>query len=230
MDPFKLNVGSLHHAIIRHLIDRGHAPTRFALAAHFGVDPDKIWQTLETLQDCHGVVLHPHEPEVWVVHPFSTAPTPFVVRQSDRAWWGNCAWCSLGIAALLGGDDVTIQTTFGAEGRPVTVHLDDKLVREDLWVHFPVPMARAWENVIYTCSTMLVFESEAAIDQWSERHAIPRGSAQRIQRVYDFAEVWYGRHLDPDWRKWTTEEARVIFTRFGFEGPIWQLPETVERF
>jgi hypothetical protein len=48
--------------------------------------------------------------------------------------------------------------------------------------------------------------------------------------VYDFAEVWYGRHLDPDWRKWTTEEARVIFTRFGFEGPIWQLPKTVERF
>lgn len=57
---------------------------------------------------------------------------------------------------------------------------------------------------------MLVFESEGAIDTWSERHAIPRGSAQPIQRVYDFAEVWYGRHLDLDWRKWTTEEASYI--------------------
>ena len=36
---------------------------------------------------------------------------------------------------------------------------------------------------------------------------------QPIQRVYDFAEVWYGRHLDPDWRKWTIEEASGIFKR-----------------
>lgn len=118
----------------------------------------------------------------------------------------------------------------GAEGRPVTIHLDSGRVREDLWVHFPIPMARAWDNVIYTCSTMLVFASEKDIDEWSERHAIPRGSAQPIQRAYDFAAVWYGRHLDPDWRKWTVEEEREIFTRFGLEGPIWQLPNTAERF
>lgn len=226
----KLDAASLHHAILRHLIDRGYAPTRLALAAHFGVDLEEMKQSLEALQDYHGVVLHPHEPEVWIAHPFSTAPTPFVVRQDDRVWWGNCAWCSLGIAALLGGDNVTIETTLGAEGRPVTVHLDDGRVREQLWVHFPIPMVHAWDNVIYTCSTMLIFDSETAIDLWSARHAIPRGDAQPIQRVYDFAAVWYGRHLDPEWRKWTTEEARSIFARFGFQGPIWQLPVTGERF
>jgi hypothetical protein len=226
----QLTVASLHHALIRHMMDRGFAPTRFELADRFGVTPDQIARSLEALRDDHGVVLHPHVPEVWVVHPFSTAPTLFVVRKGDRAWWGNCAWCSLGIAALLGGDAVTIDTNLGAEGQPVTVHVDRGLVREELWVHFPIPMARAWDNVIYTCSTMLIFDSEAAIGGWSERHAIPRGDVRPIQRVYDFAAVWYGRHLDPEWRKWTVEEARSMFERFGLEGPVWQLPHTAERF
>jgi hypothetical protein len=53
---------------------------------------------------------------------------------------------------------------------------------------------------------------------------------QPIQRVYDFARVWYGRHLDEDWRKWTTDEARAIFERFGLTGPIWQLAASSARF
>ncbi len=230
MDRKEFSLGRLHHAIIRHLIDKGYAPTRDTLAAQFGVDRDEITHGLQRLQENHGVVLHPHRPEVWVIHPFSTAPTLFTVRKGNRSWWGNCAWCSLGVGALLGGDNITIQTAMGGDGPAVTVHLHDGQVHENLWVHFPIPMKRCWDNVIYTCSTMLLFDSEDAIDRWSERHAIPRGNAQPIQRVYDFAKVWYGRHLDSDWRKWTTEEAREIFARFGLEGPIWDLPRTDERF
>jgi hypothetical protein len=32
------------------------------------------------------------------------------------------------------------------------------------------------------------------------------------------------------WTKWTTEEARQLFDRFGLTGPIWALPATDERF
>jgi hypothetical protein len=194
------------------------------------VDIVEVTDAMEALKELHGVLLHPHQPEVWVIHPFSTAPTPFVVRKGERSWWGNCAWCSLGAAALLGGDGITIQTTLGAEGQPVTVHIDSGQVRENLFVHFPIPMVHAWDNVIYTCSTMLMFGSEAAVDQWCVRHAIARGDVQPIQRVYEFAAVWYGRHLDEDWRKWTVDEAAAIFARFGFSGPIWQLPVTTGRF
>lgn len=230
MERLPVTPAALHHAILRHVLDRGYAPDRLTLAARFDVDAETVTQALYALQAEHGVVLHPHTPEVWVIHPFSTAPALFAVRRGDRLWWGNCAWCSLGIAALVGGDGVTIDTTYGAEGRHVTLHLDGGQVRERLWVHFPVPMARAWDNVIYTCSTMLVFESETAIDAWSQRHAIPRGSAQPVQRVYEFAKTWYRRHLDSDWRKWTAQEASEIFERFGFEGPVWQLPRTTGRF
>jgi Alkylmercury lyase len=230
MSTVKLSMATLHHAIVRHVVDEGCAPSRSALAEHFGVDVNEVADALIALQDIHGVVLHPHTPEVWIVHPFSTAPTPFVVRRGSRLWWGNCAWCSLGIAGLLGGNSVTIDTTLGAEGQAVRIHIDGGRVKENLWVHFPIPMSRAWDNVIFTCSTMLVFDSEAAIDDWCTRHGFPRGDAQPIQRAYEFASVWYGRHLDTDWRKWTTAEARRMFTQFGFNGPIWDLPESGERF
>ena len=125
---------------------------------------------------------------------------------------------------------MSIQSTLGAEGRPVTVRIDNHRPDAELWVHFPIPMARAWDNVIYTCTTMLLFESEAEIDAWSERHRLPRGDARPLAAVYDFAREWYGQHLSPQWRKWTTDEARAIFRRHGFTGPIWELPRSAERF
>lgn len=225
-----LTRASLHHAILRDFVDRGHAPSHAELLRSFGVDADTMTRALHDLASDHGVVLHPHAPEVWVAHPFSTAPTTFSVRQGSKQWWGNCAWCSLGIAALLGGSGVTIDTMLGAEGRAVTIHVDDHRIDANLVVHFPIPMARAWDNVIFTCAAMLVFEDDAAVDAWSARHALPRGDTQPIQTAYDFAREWYGRHLDREWRKWSTAEARSIFERFGFRGPIWDLPRTDGRF
>jgi hypothetical protein len=225
-----LTRGSLHHAILRKFIDAGYPPTTSALCEQFGVSAEDVVNALRDLADYHGVVLHPHNSEVWIAHPFSSAPTLFSVRQGERQWWGNCAWCALGVAGLIGGDGVTIQTTLGADASPVTIHIDRQRVREEVFVHFPIPMARAWDNVVYTCSTMLVFARDSDVDGWSRRHAIPRGDVQPIQRVYDFACAWYGRHLSQDWRKWTTEEARELFQRFGLTGPIWNLPPSDTRF
>ncbi len=97
-------------------------------------------------------------------------------------------------------------------------------------MHFSVPMRRAWDNVVYTCSTMLLFASESDVDAWCVRHAIPRGDVQPVERVWALARAWYGNHRAPDWRKWTVDEAREIFGRVGLDGPIWALPEAAERF
>lgn len=230
MSAHELNTVSLHHEIMHHFLHRGFAPTSEALAKHFSASPEEMARALSALQDYHGVVLHPHRAEVWVSHPFSSMPTPFAVHLRDRLWWGSCAWCSLGIAALLGGTGVSIDTSIGVEGRPVTVHVESGRVSEKLLVHFPIPMTRVWDNVIYSDSLVLLFESEAQIDAWVNRHNIPRGDTQPIQRVYDLARLWYGRHLERDWHKWTTAEAREIFASIGLQGPTWSVPESSVRF
>ena len=176
------------------------------------------------------MVLHPGTAEIWVIHPFSSAPTNFWVQSPRGRWWGNCAWCSMGIAALVGGN-ATITTALGGEAHQATVRVaNGELLDQGLWVHFPIPMRLAWDNVTYTCSTMLLFDSEASIDDWCKRHRMPKGDVQPLSRVWEFAKVWYGRHLDPDWKKWTMEEAKAIFDRFGLTGPIWDISMSAKRF
>ena len=90
---------------------------------------------------------------------------------------------------MLGGDRVVIETRLGADGESVCVHVDGGRVVEDLWVHFPVPMMRAWDNVAWTCSMMLVFGSEKEVDEWCERHGVERGSLEPIEKVWGMARV-----------------------------------------
>ncbi len=225
-----LTNGLLHSTIARHFLAKGTAPTIAQLSVELGTEAPTIAAALRALADYHGVVLHPMSGEIWAMHPFSAAPTAFWVESAGRGWWGNCAWCSLGIVALLQAD-ATITTTLGGESTQIVIEVRDGVVTPaDLCVHFPIPMARAWDNVTYTCSTMLVFPSAAAVDAWSRRHAIPRGDVQSLKTVWAFAQAWYGRHLDPQWTKWTTAEARAMFNQFGLTGPIWALPSSPERF
>ena len=157
-------------------------------------------------------------------------PAGFVVRTAEREYWGNCAWCSLGVTALLD-RDVSIVTTLGADRRQVEIHVrDGRVVETEYYVHFPIPMTRAWDNVIYTCSTMLLFDSEAEVDRWCRRHRIAKGDVQPIERVWELSKVWYGDHLNPEWKKWTTAQAKEIFRRFGLVHPVWRLPDSDERF
>lgn len=225
-----LTHGTLHAAIARHFIDHGTAPRISQLSARFALDEATVGAALRALADDHGVVLHPASGEIWAMHPFSAAPTLFWVESGGRGWWGNCAWCALGIMALLDADG-TISTRLGGEATPVTLRIRDGVVEpSEYCVHFPIPMTQAWDNVTYTCSTMLVFASSADVDRWCHQHAIPRGDVQPLSNVWAFARAWYGRHLDPAWTKWTTAEARALFERFGLSGPIWELPASAERF
>lgn len=230
MQREQVNNSILHYTILKFIIDYGYAPEVDELANYLKVSEAEVSVGLRNLQDAHGVVLHPNSDKIWVIHPFSLAPTPFLVRCGHREWWGNCAWCSLGVAALLG-QDVIITTTLGANSKQINVHIDEGKLREtNLFVHFPIPMINAWDNVIYTCSTMLLFESESQIDEWSKKHRINKGDIQPIAKVWEFAKVWYGNHLNTQWQKWTSEEVKTIFDQFGLTSQIWRIPTSRLRF
>ena len=223
-------LSALHYHIIRDILDLGHAPDTDRLADLLGLSPDQIASGLQELQEYHGVVLHPNSDRIWVCHPFSLAPTLFWVESAKGSWWGNCAWCSLGVAALLQ-EDCRISTTLGAhEERTVVEIREGRITDSNLWVHFPVPMKNAWDNVIYTCSTMLLFRSPEEVDLWSAQHQIPKGDVQPISKIWAFAQRWYGRHRDRNWKKWTMEEAKAIFEEFDLSHEVWQLDVQAGRF
>ena len=220
----------LHYQIIRGILDNGFAPSIKTLSDIFKTDEEQVINALHELQSYHGVVLHPNEPKIWVIHPFSLAPTNFYVQSDKGQWWGNCAWCSLGIAALLK-ENVKITTTIGAETKQIEINIINGEIQEkNYFIHFPIPMKNAWDNVIYTCSNMLIFENAEQIESWALRHNIPQGDIQPIEKIWTFSKKWYGEHLNPAWTKWTVEEAKQIFMEFELDGKIWNLDDSKERF
>jgi hypothetical protein len=222
--------GLLHYELLRGIIDAGAIPSNEELQQRMHCSAAELDRAFDELADVHGVLLHPGTRKVWAIHPFSAAPTPFLVESNGKKWWGNCAWCSLGIAVLVGGFCV-ITTTLGAEGEQIQLTVDDgRLSRTDLVVHFPIPMTRAWDNVVYTCSTMLLFEDEEQVSEWSVRHRVPRGDVQPVAQVHELAKRWYGEHLRRDWTKKSIAEARAIFEDLGFHHPVWSLPAESGRF
>jgi hypothetical protein len=179
---------NLHYSIIKGIIDNGFAPSIEELANSLNSDKNEVIKGLKDLQEYHGVVLHPKEPKIWVIHPFSLAPTNFYLKTKNGEWWGNCARCSLGVAALIK-DDVKITTTIGAETEQIEINIVNGEIQEkNYFIHFPIPMKNAWDNVIYTCSNMLIFENEAQIDQWTKRHNIPKGDIQPIEKIWNFSK------------------------------------------
>ncbi len=222
--------GMLHSTILQFIIQHGYGPDLTDLTGLLDASETQVADALKALQDYHGVVLHPNTARIWVIHPFSLAPTSFVVQTAHGEWWGNCAWCSLGVAALLN-QDVSITTTLGADRQQVSIHIQNgQIVESGYVVHFPIPMTQAWDNVIYTCSTMLLFASVAEVDRWSQQHRIPKGDVQPIEKIWHFAREWYGNHLNPQWEKWTNGQAQAIFQRHGLTHPVWHIPQSNERF
>ena len=226
----KPSLGNLHHFILSHVINRQYAPEIDTIARHYNISIEDTTNRLQDLADYHGVVLHPNSFKIWVIHPVSLSPTVFKVLSKARQWWGTCAWCSFGLAHLVE-EDVTIESRIGAEGDLVRLEIKNKeLINVDYVVHFPIKMTEAWNNVIYTCSVMLLFRNETEVDNWCLTHNIPKGDVQPVSKIFKFAGEWYGNHLKYDWKKWTNKEARDLFEKFGLESDIWKIPVSKERF
>ncbi len=226
----ELTNSSLHHHILSTIVARGYAPSIDELTDWSGRTRTEVAAALTALAEYHGVVLHPTSGEIWIAHPFSLAPTTFTITAHSQRWWGTCAWCSLGAVELLGGT-ATITTRFAWSGESVSLRVDaGKLLDTDCVIHFPIAMAKAWDNVVYTCSMMLLFRDANAVAAWCNRFGKQQGDVRPVEQIWHFSREWYGRHLDTDWRKWTAAEAAEMFGRHGLDGPIWSLPSAAERF
>lgn len=79
---------TLHYTIMRHIIDKSYAPDVTVLSDLLHCDEEEVTKGLYALQDYHGVVLHPNEPRIWVMHPFSLAPDKLCCKIVKRGMVG----------------------------------------------------------------------------------------------------------------------------------------------
>lgn len=84
-----------------------------------------------------------------MAHPFSGVPTDAVVTVAGRQWFANCAWDGLAIIGLFGGTG-RLETPSPATGEPIVFEVTEGVVRGAGMVHFLVPAARFWDDIVHT--------------------------------------------------------------------------------
>ena len=209
--------------INKHIFENGVGPSVEYLALTIGEPTSKIEEALTLLAENHALVLHPNSFDVWVAHPFALFPTLFWVKSNGKQWWGNCPWCSFGIAALCHAN-TEIFTKLNGEEESLKIDIvDNQVVQTDYVVHFPIPASKFWENVIYTCSMMLIFKNEEDVNEWCKRHNKPKGQVLPITQVWELAKIWYGNYLDPNFERKTKEIAESMFSQVGLTANFWKL-------
>jgi len=230
MDAEKLTT-RLHYELIHGILEHGACPTNSDLAELLDIEQSEIPSVLRDLSDIHGVVLHPHAATPWVIHPFSITPTINWIANKRANWWAPCVWCAMGVAALVGGD-VQVHTRYGAELDPLIIDVKDGHPQGlvDVLVHFAIPPSRAWDNVHAHCSMVLPFRSTDEINSWTRRHRLPLGEPVPLHQVASLARLWYGSHANPDWHKWSVDEAQSIFHQVGLTSDFWNLRTKTGRF
>jgi hypothetical protein len=219
-----LSAEYLHHLLMQYVVETGHAPDPATLATRARVSLQETENALRQLSEIHGVVLVPNSLQLWSLHPFALSPTQFWVTTSRGGWWANCAWCALGIGAALH-EDVRILTSDGGEGEPLQFDVArGQAIRTELFMHFPYPPTRWWDNPYCPCGNILFFSSKEKIGTWSKRHGHPIGSILDIKTGVGLAERWFGDYASPDWRRKTPDQAARIFDELGLDRSFWAIP------
>ena len=97
------------------------------------------------------LVLEPSDPtRIRMAPPFSGIETPFRVWVGENGYYANCVWDSLGVVAALR-QDAVIEASDGHTGEPLRIEVRNGAPLPCPYaVHFAVPAARWWDDIIYT--------------------------------------------------------------------------------
>ncbi len=112
---------------------------------------EEVEAAFERLHQKRLLVPEPGDPSrIRMAPPFSGVETPFPVRARGKVYYANCAWDALGISAALH-EDAVIEASDGHTGEPMVLEVKNgRLVLQACVIHFAVPAARWWEDIIYT--------------------------------------------------------------------------------
>jgi alkylmercury lyase len=137
--------------ILRTLTANGAAPSVRDTGAALGLSESDAAAAFERLAASRVIVLKPGTRDVLMAAPLSAVPTPHVVRMADGlSHYGNCVWDALGVIAMRGLDG-DVETVCEDCQSPLRLTVRDGVLEPtDTVVHFAVPAARWWENIVFT--------------------------------------------------------------------------------
>ncbi len=146
--------GAFDKLVRRHAYDfteqHGLPRTIAETAAALSRTHEEIAASFRQLADEHLLVLQRDGGEILMLPPYSAVPTPFVVESGGRSYFANCIWDALGVPAMLK-RDALIETSCACCGSAARLRVEGGALAESAGlVHFALPAARWWDNVVFT--------------------------------------------------------------------------------
>ena len=127
------------------------APSSPAVAKALGAPLEEVEAAFERLHTKRLLVPEPGNlSQIRMAPPFSGIETPFRVKVRDKSYYANCVWDALGVPAALHADAI-VEAPDGHSGEPMTLEVrNGRPVPQACVIHFAVPAARWWDDIIYT--------------------------------------------------------------------------------
>jgi hypothetical protein len=126
-------------------------PTSLEASQVLNVSVAEMEAAFERLHKKRLLVPEPGDPSrIRMAPPFSGIETSFRVNVQDRVYYANCVWDALGIPAALH-QDGEIEAADGHTGELLSLTVKDgTTVPQPCAIHFAVPAARWWQDIVYT--------------------------------------------------------------------------------
>ena len=138
-------------AIYKTIADTTRIPSSVEIAQMLNRSPAEVEAAFQRLHEKRLLVPEPNDPSrIRMAPPFSGIETPFPVNAEGKIYFANCIWDALGIAAALR-QNATIPARDGQTNEPVTLEVKNgSVLPQDCVIHFAVPAAFWWRDIIYT--------------------------------------------------------------------------------
>jgi len=141
---------AVRQAVYRHFVSTGAAPTVASLASTLGLTTRDIAAALQRLFERRVLVLSPDGDQILMAPPFSGIPTQHRVLTGGREYFANCAWDALGVLAALQQDGL-IRSRCEQTGEPLDIPVHATGPESiPCTVHFAVPAALWWRDIVFT--------------------------------------------------------------------------------
>ena len=142
---------SIKLAIYDAFATSGKAPRVSDVAKQLDLRIEDVQAAFDELHKQRLLVPEPGDrTRIRMAPPFSGIETSFRVTIDKRTYFAPCAWDMLGIPAALH-QDAVIHASDGHTGEPMTIVVRDGApMPEPCVIHFAVPAAHWWDDIIYT--------------------------------------------------------------------------------
>ena len=147
-----MDIWDVRAFVYKHFTDTTRAPSVEETALHFNISNEEAGEIYKELHNRHAFFLEPETLTVRMANPFSGIPTDFKVHANGKTFFTNCAWDMLGIpAALASRCDAVIEAVFTESNETVQMEVNQgQITNNNLLIHFPLPFARWYDDLVFT--------------------------------------------------------------------------------